>query len=1401
VFRKAIRTSTIDHGSVYTDKYPKFIKKVSFKIIIGKASLVKTCQICLLSYLPKILPKTDDRVETDNEKLPKISKIKPLRHTRVKYFPQHNYTFIITIRIVNPTTKIFIFSKLLRAGDVEQNPGPDLLGLSISTYNARGLKNVPKLKRILNSCYKKFNTSRNSFVFLQETHLEEADSISMNLMWRHKYILSPGTNRQCGCIILYDPSWDVIEEKVDEGGRFCLAVLEKNCINVTLLNIYAPNNHDILFFTQIFNLLIDTKTKYPDTLIMLSGDFNFVLSENDSVNRNSTQSELQCRNFFKRNIERLELIDAYRFKHLTGGFTWARGNCMSRLDMTFVSTELCTNSLESNIDWAFDDSDHAMLQTNFKIPDTFPKGPGLMRVNTEVLDDDVILDQIRRELDFQISQIPDTWDPHFKLDFIKSALRGIIAEETGKKKKLDNTEELAIKEQINTLKVCKEKLNSCNSTNHQLLSEVEGTINVLESEHRKFLDQKSKNLCLRAQTKWFEEGERSNKYFLNIIKKRVQQKTITELHSNQGSLKNQNDIMKHITEFYSELYNEKNTNESYDDLLSDCPSLSNEDRTTLDREITLEELKSVLNECKDSAPGPDGIPYKVYKKLWPQLGAFLLDAWKYSFEIGKLPSDQRLSIITLLPKEGKDLSKIENWRPITLTNCDLKIFTKLLADRVSGILDKVIHPCQTAYIPGRVVHDNLRLFDFYSNYCKEHNVDALLISLDAKKAFDSVSHKYMHKVLETYGFSQAFIDTVKLLYKDIKAQILVNGYKSTIIKILRSVKQGDALSCALFILCIDPLIRKLENHPEIAPAQIEPSRYTNINIKSKVGGFADDIGLVVKNEQVAIDNIFKTYSIFSNLSGIELNVGKTEILKLNQDSSNLAFIPQVIKVENKEIHTKESIKICGITFSSNKKIAYESNIVEKIRKMEKQLIIWLQRNLSLEGKNLIVKTFGLSQLIYSLQISGIEKQELVDIERMIFKFLWNKKWVGNMAPDRIKRDILKQDIKKGGLQVPDIAILNKALKIKQFVRSMSANHPISLIQRYHLENLGYYEYFKIEYANVCKVDPIVSAYQEYCNWASQYMRSSCSQLPCLDYESISDCISVVASTDVLEYLMIKNYRLIINMFSRLSNAGIVNYYQLFNESRFPRSDTFGVLANNVLQSFPRAWRQIVASAEVDCDITYEFSVPIVNFKLIDVNSISVKLIRQTLLENLKVHPPSYLDEGKYGANLDCTHNPFVLLRRTIHPPKDRFFKYRILLGDIFCGERLFKFKMKPTPFCDFCMPNRVVESIKHIIWDCPRSKTVWDNIDNIVNRAFDVNYINYNTIITGSENPIFVVEKIIIVGLKLIMTIERTNVIASEMIYAMIKKQFILEQKLVRTKFALRIQWEKINNAISLHRT
>ncbi len=71
------------------------------------------------------------------------------------------------------------------------------------------------------------------------------------------------------------------------------------------------------------------------------------------------------------------------------------------------------------------------------------------------------------------------------------------------------------------------------------------------------------------------------------------------------------------------------------------------------------------------------------------------------------------------------------------------------------VLESIIDPSQTAYVPGRSVADNLRFNFFYKNYCCQNNVDAVLISLDTKKAFDSVDRKDIEQTLIAYGFGQA----------------------------------------------------------------------------------------------------------------------------------------------------------------------------------------------------------------------------------------------------------------------------------------------------------------------------------------------------------------------------------------------------------------------------------------------------------------------------------------------------------------------------------------------------------------------------------------------------------------------------------------------------------------------
>ena len=71
-----------------------------------------------------------------------------------------------------------------------------------------------------------------------------------------------------------------------------------------------------------------------------------------------------------------------------------------------------------------------------------------------------------------------------------------------------------------------------------------------------------------------------------------------------------------------------------------------------------------------------------------------------------------------------------------------KIITKALTIRMTRIMSEIIDVNQTAYIKGRSIMDNLRSISFLKQHCEENKIEAALVSLDAKKAFDSVDHEY-----------------------------------------------------------------------------------------------------------------------------------------------------------------------------------------------------------------------------------------------------------------------------------------------------------------------------------------------------------------------------------------------------------------------------------------------------------------------------------------------------------------------------------------------------------------------------------------------------------------------------------------------------------------------------------
>ena len=172
-----------------------------------------------------------------------------------------------------------------------------------------------------------------------------------------------------------------------------------------------------------------------------------------------------------------------------------------------------------------------------------------------------------------------------------------------------------------------------------------------------------------------------------------------------------------LKEFYRNLYT-KRSPERIEGFYNNCPTLSEAAKRDLSDHLTIKNLKDALATCKDSTPGLDGIPYSYYRIFNVQLLPLLLDSWNFSTQTGKLPQSQSTSVISLIPKVGKDKHEIKNWRPISISPCDLKIITKALSIKVGTHLGEIMSDSQMGYIPGCDINFNNRLMRTALEHCK-----------------------------------------------------------------------------------------------------------------------------------------------------------------------------------------------------------------------------------------------------------------------------------------------------------------------------------------------------------------------------------------------------------------------------------------------------------------------------------------------------------------------------------------------------------------------------------------------------------------------------------------------------------------------------------------------------------
>jgi len=216
---------------------------------------------------------------------------------------------------------------------------------------------------------------------------------------------------------------------------------------------------------------------------------------------------------------------------------------------------------------------------------------------------------------------------------------------------------------------------------------------------------------LKSRSLWLKAGDRNTSFFHHQYKARLSRNHINEIKNDEGHICNKFDQIKLAAEnHFKDLHGTRHegSKEYIEDLLSHIPHLiTHEDNQALLKPLSEEEIIKVIWAMEsDKALGPDGFTIDFYKVCWDIIKIDLLKMIQGFFGKAKVGGGINSTFLALIPKEANP-ETFGRFRPISLCNASYKILSKIIANRIKPLLDKLISNAQGGFVKGRHMLDNI----------------------------------------------------------------------------------------------------------------------------------------------------------------------------------------------------------------------------------------------------------------------------------------------------------------------------------------------------------------------------------------------------------------------------------------------------------------------------------------------------------------------------------------------------------------------------------------------------------------------------------------------------------------------------------------------------------------------
>ena len=438
----------------------------------------------------------------------------------------------------------------------------------------------------------------------------------------------------------------------------------------------------------------------------------------------------------------------------------------------------------------------------------------------------------------------------------------------------------------------------------------------------------------------------------------------------------------------------------------------------LDAPFSEAEIKEAIFSCyPEGAPGPDGLSFLFYQKFWEiiksDIMAMFTDFCQGTLDIQRL----NFALVTLVPKVS-EACNMKQFRPISLINCSLKMFSKLLTNRLGKVAQRLVATNQSAFIKGRYILESVVVANEIVHSLHRNKEKGVIIKLDYEKAYDRVSWEFLFEVLNTRGFSPNWIHWIKCLVVGGSVGILVNGEETPYFKPSKGLRQGDPLSPLLFNLVGDAFTRILDRAANKCLVQGVLQDFRPGGILSLQ--YADDTILFSSVDKSHLWNLKHSIMWFEQLSGMRVNFHKSEILTMNLEEEESKEICSIFNCPAGSF----PLKYLGAPLHFEKLTREE--LQPLVDKLLHRIQGWRGKLLSLAARALLIKTCLASIPTYLHSFIKFPKWAIETLNTHMSNYLWNdiegahKYHLANWELVSLNKDY-------GGLGLPNLRDLNICL--------------------------------------------------------------------------------------------------------------------------------------------------------------------------------------------------------------------------------------------------------------------------------------------------------------------------------------------------------------------------------------